>query len=135
MHSHLHGEIIQRLIKEFQFVEQGEYLRKGICPYCKKRELFTSIEKPYVLRCGRENKCGSEVIVKAHYDDLFSHWSERYLPTTKQPHAAAEAYLREGRGLDMALIAGCYTQESYHQKGLGTGRCVFPCPAAHTGSA
>lgn len=124
----LHTDIIKRLIADFQFKEQSGYLRQGVCPHCKKKELFTSLDKPYVLRCGRENKCGGEVIVKEHYADLFNNWSERYQRTEVNPHAAAEAYLREGRGLDTALIAGCYSQESYHQRGIGSATVRFALP-------
>lgn len=52
--------------------------------------------------------------------DLFESWSDRHPTTQENAHAAAEAYLSEGRDLDTALIAGCYKQESYHQKGMGT---------------
>lgn len=122
------SDIIKRLIADFQFKEQNGYLRQGICPHCKKKELFTSLDKPYVLRCGRENKCGGEVIVKEHYADLFDNWSERYQRSESRPHAAAEAYLREGRGLNTELIAGCYSQESYHQKGIGSATVRFTLP-------
>ena len=126
--ENLRTDIVKRLIADFQFKEQNGYLRQGVCPYCKKKELFTSLDKPYVLRCGRENKCGGEVIVKEHYADLFDNWSERYQRTETHPHAAAEAYLREGRGLDTALIEGCYSQESYHQKGAGSATVRFALP-------
>jgi len=126
--ENLRTDIVKRLIADFQFKEQNGYLRQGVCPYCKKKELFTSLDKPYVLRCGRENKCGGEVIVKEHYADLFDNWSERYHRTETHPHAAAEAYLREGRGLDTALIEGCYSQESYHQKGAGSATVRFALP-------
>lgn len=124
----LRTDIVKRLIADFQFKEQNGYLRQGICPHCKKKELFTSIDKPFVLRCGRENKCGAEVIVKEHYADLFDNWSERYQRTDAHPHAAADAYLREGRNLDIALIAGCYSQESYHHKGIGSATVRFALP-------
>uniref|UniRef100_A0A3B0MH21 Uncharacterized protein n=1 Tax=Arsenophonus endosymbiont of Trialeurodes vaporariorum TaxID=235567 RepID=A0A3B0MH21_9GAMM len=52
--------IISRLIADFHFKEQNGYLRQGVCPQCNKKELFTAIEKPFVLKCGRENKCGAE---------------------------------------------------------------------------
>ncbi|MDC9821021.1 toprim domain-containing protein [Pectobacterium polonicum] len=129
MNNELHKEIIKRLIAEFQFKEQEGYLRYGVCPHCHKKELFTSIEKPYVLKCGRENKCGAEIIVNAHYADLFNHWSERYPRTEASPCAAADAYLRESRNLDITRLAGCYTQESFHQKGMGTATVRFSLPS------
>ena len=126
----LQSEIIRRLIHDFQFKEQRGYLRQGVCPHCKKKELFTSLDKPYVLRCGRENKCGGEIVVKSLYADLFDNWSERYPSIPAQPHAAADAYLREARGLDITPLAGAYTQESYHQKGMGSATVRFALPDA-----
>lgn len=121
-------EIIRRLIEDFHFKPQGGYLRYGVCPQCKKKELFTSVENPWVLRCGRENKCGAEIITKELYSDLFNSWSERYAKTESQPNAAAEAYLREGRGLDVSALRGCFTQESYHDNGMGSATVRFTLP-------
>ncbi|HEN3438260.1 TPA: toprim domain-containing protein [Yersinia enterocolitica] len=128
MNNTVQPEIIRRLIHDFQFKEQKGYLRQGVCPHCKKKELFTSLDKPYVLRCGRENKCGAEIVVKALYADLFDNWSERYPAMSAQPHAAADAYLREARGLDIATLAGAYTQGSYLQKGMGSATVRFTLP-------
>jgi hypothetical protein len=33
--------------------------------------------------------------------------------TTTNPHAAADAYLKEGRGFDIPKLKGLYTQELY----------------------
>ncbi|EOU3079482.1 TPA: toprim domain-containing protein [Yersinia enterocolitica] len=128
MNNTVQPEIIRRLIHDFQFKEQKGYLRQGVCPHCKKKELFTSLDKPYVLRCGRENKCGAEIVVKALYADLFDNWSERYPAIPAQPHAAADAYLREARGLDIAPLADAYTQGIYLQKGMGSATVRFTLP-------
>ena len=86
----LRPEIIKRLVHDFKFKEQNGYLRSGICPECNKKELFTSMENPWVLRCGRENNCGADLSVKSLYPELFNSWSDRYESTPEQPFAAAE---------------------------------------------
>lgn len=120
--------IINKLIHDFQFKEQNGYLRQGICPQCKKKELFTSIEKPFVLRCGRENKCGAEFVVKELYPELFDNWSLHYPKTDNAPYAAADAYLQHARGLDIATLKGMYTEGSYHAGGLGSATVRFALP-------
>ncbi|HGJ5863625.1 MAG TPA: toprim domain-containing protein [Arsenophonus nasoniae] len=120
--------IISKLIQEFQFKEQNGYLRQGICPDCKKKELFTAIEKPFVLKCGRENKCGAEIIVKEIYPDIFDNWSAYHPKTQQAPNAAADAYLQQARGLDIAPLKGLYIESSYHAKGLGSATVKFALP-------
>lgn len=126
--SHLHELIIPELIHDFQFKVQNGYLRQGVCPECKKKELFTSVEKPFVLRCGRENKCGAEFIVKELYPSFFENWSARYPKTENNPHAAADAYLTQARGLDISGLKGLYTEGSYHADGLGSATVCFTLP-------
>ncbi|AZT32360.1 toprim domain-containing protein [Salmonella enterica subsp. enterica serovar Stanleyville] len=126
--KHIHKEIINRLVKDFQFEEQNGYLRKGVCPACHKKELFTSLANPWVIKCGRENKCGREILTKEHYSDLFNNWSERYIQSPASPHAAADAYLEHARGLETARIGGAYSQESYHSGGMGSATIRFSLP-------
>ncbi|ECF6076958.1 hypothetical protein FNH47_24065, partial [Salmonella enterica subsp. houtenae] len=64
MNVTIQQEVVRRLINDFSFKEREQYLQQGVCPACHKRELFTSIEKPWMLKCGRENKCGKEILVK-----------------------------------------------------------------------
>ncbi|EMK2701238.1 toprim domain-containing protein [Providencia rettgeri] len=120
--------IINKLIHDFQFKTQNGYLRQGLCPNCKKKELFTSIEKPFVLRCGRENKCGTELIVKELYPEFYDNWSTYYKKNELAPYAAADAYLKIARGLDIQLLKGLYTEESYHANGLGAATVRFTLP-------
>lgn len=120
--------LLPRLIHDFQFKEQNGYLRQGVCPNCKKKELFTSIEMPFVLRCGRENKCGAELIVKEIYPDIFDDWSAHYPKTQQAPNAAADAYLQHARGLDIAPLKGLYSESSYHTNGLGAATVKFALP-------
>ncbi len=113
MSEELLREVRDRL-SEFTFKERGGWLRQGVCPSCKQRELYTHADSPWVLKCGRLNNCGYEAHIKDLYPDLFDHWSKRYqAEPTKNPNAAADAYLSMARGFDLERIRGCYTQENY----------------------
>ncbi|EAB9069684.1 bifunctional DNA primase/helicase [Salmonella enterica subsp. enterica] len=125
MKATIQRDVVRRLIRDFEFKEKDKYLQQGVCPACHKRELFTSIEKPWMLKCGRENKCGKEILVKELYRDIFEDWSKRYQPTPETPNATAEAYLREGRGLDTSKLAGCYTQGTFIKNNLGSATVKF----------
>ncbi|EFG1052079.1 hypothetical protein BR311_002778, partial [Escherichia coli] len=81
MKSDIRKEIINRLIRDYNFKEENNYLRYGVCPQCGKKELFTSLERPYIVHCGRENKCGTDLLTKELYPDVFSSWSDRYIST------------------------------------------------------
>lgn len=132
MNPQLHRDITANLNRDFAFkTEASGYLRGGECPSCKKKELYTNAEKPWVLRCGRLNKCGAEFHVKELYEDLFSKWSERHPVTPSNPNAAADAYMRDGRGFDLAKVKGWYEQESYfdYELKIGSATVRFPLPA------
>ncbi|EEA3736348.1 toprim domain-containing protein [Salmonella enterica] len=116
MKSSISAEIIKRLIRDYKFKEENGYLRYGVCPECGKKELFTSIESPYIVHCGRENNCGVSLITKELYADLFASWSDRYISTKEEPYAAADAYLREARNIDAGKLKGSFTQERYTSK-------------------
>lgn len=81
MNATIQRDVVRRLVRDFEFKEKDKYLQQGICPACHKRELFTSIEKPWILKCGRENNCGHQVVVKELYSDIFEDWSKRYQDT------------------------------------------------------
>ncbi|MBW5819574.1 toprim domain-containing protein [Yersinia enterocolitica] len=119
MKSNTRAEIINRLVRDFNFKEKNGYLRYGLCPECGKKELFTSIEKPYVVHCGRENKCGTDLLTKELYPDVFSSWSDRHISTKNNPYAAASAYLREARNIDTMPLNGAFTQERYKDRESG----------------
>lgn len=139
---------VTRRLGEFGFKEEGtgpeRWLRKGVCPACGKRELYTKAEHPWVLRCGRLNNCGYESHVKDLYADLFSDWSKRARDqaaanpaTPPNPNAAADLYLAEARGFDIEKIRGWYTQEHYFDpeadngRGAGTATVRFPVGDAY----
>ena len=125
-------EVLAKLKAEFGFKEKGRYLQEGKCPACGKKELFTWADKPFVLRCGRENRCGETFPVKSRYPEIFDDWSKRHKATPEQPNAAADAYLQHARGFDLRGLRGCYTQESYHDRDLNisTATVRFPLPGA-----
>lgn len=128
MSSNIKHEIIKRLIRDFEFKERDRYLQNGKCPQCGKREMFTSIESPYVVKCGRENNCRHEIVTKEYYADLFNNWSDRYEATLEAPHAAADAYLSESRDLDISRFQGSYTQGSFVKNGMGSATVRFTLP-------
>jgi len=131
MNETLRNTILQRLKRDYKFRDtNGDWLRGGKCPACNAKELYIHVESPWVLRCGRLNKCGQEWSVKDLYDDLFDNWSERHKQTAEDPHAAARAYLRDARGLNITKLARCYTQEWHQNKKLSIGSATvrFPMP-------
>jgi Toprim-like len=69
--------------------------------------------------------------VKELYPDLFDDWSKRYERTDKDPNAAADAYLRQARGLNAVRLKGAYTQEHYQDKtrNIGSATIRFPITA------
>jgi len=125
-------EVTAKLKADYGLKEQGRYLRQGKCPACGKKELYTSADKPYVLRCGRENRCGQTFAVKTLYPEIFDDWSKRHVRTPQQSNAAADAYLAHGRGFDLSGLRGAYTQESYADRELNisTATVRFPLPGA-----
>lgn len=133
MEQRLHTDILARLDRDYAFKKHDQWLQKGACPACAKKSLFTHAEAPWVLRCGRANKCGAEYHIKELYPDLFERWSERHKPTPAQPNASADAYLRDARGFDPAKLAGWYVQESYWDRELKIGSATVRFPLANAG--
>jgi hypothetical protein len=138
MYPELHREVLPRLLNEFEFKEgkQG-FLQQGRCPSCGKKELYTNAENPWVLRCGRLNKCGEELHIKDLFPDLFASWSDRFpsknnpqTGTVENPNAAADAYMQHGRGFDVTLIDDWYSQGSYYcgKRDIGTATVKFALP-------
>lgn len=125
MNETIQQDVVRRLVRDFEFKERDKYLQQGVCPACRKRELFTSIEKPWILKCGRENNCAHQIVVKELYPDIFEDWSKRYQTTEDNPHAVAEAYLREARGLETEPLKGCFTQGAFVKDGMGSATVRF----------
>ncbi|GLS13626.1 toprim domain-containing protein [Hydrogenophaga electricum] len=107
----------------------GKFLQKGVCPRCRKKSLWTYAESPWVVKCERAAKCGAEFPAKELYPDYFDSWTDRFqkVEDTKpeaerNPHAAADAYLKLSRGFDIGRLAGLYTQEHYYDARADDGR-------------
>lgn len=131
MRDEIRNEVLANIKRDYRFAEpRGDWLQKGLCPQCGKKELYTAQTKPWVLRCGRANRCGWEGHVKDLYPEIFDNWSNRYEATEEQPNAAAEAYLIHARGLDMRLLRGSFAQEAYADmsRGMNSATVRFPLP-------
>jgi hypothetical protein len=134
MNPDLYHDVVRRLTADFAFKqnEDGRWLQQGRCPECGKTELFANAQGPWVIRCGRANRCGYSEHVKALYPDLFEKWSERYVCSPTNPSAAADAYLRFGRAFDLARIGGWYSQEQYYDAKLKAGSATVRFAIADT---
>ena len=130
MQEDLRAQVLQRIERDYGLKHRTgtDYMRGGKCIYCGKKELYTNHLKPWVLRCGRQAKCGRELNVKDVYDDLFDDWSKRHVRTETAPNAAADAYLQYSRGFDLAPLRGLYTQESYHDRTINQGTATVRFP-------
>ncbi len=128
MNPQLHTEIRQKLDRDFAFKTRGEYLRQGKCPSCGKKEVYARADAPWVLRCGRLNKCGAEFHVKELYPEVFESWGDRFKATPENPNAAADAYMSSARGFSLERINGWYTQESYFNHDIKEGSATVRFP-------
>ncbi len=130
MSADMQHDILRRLQADFGLKKRGDYMRGGLCPRCSKKTLWCVSEKPYGVRCDRIESCGYDESVKELYPDLFRTWSDRFKATPDNPHAAAIAYLRDERGLNVKALAGRFTQELYRDPDTGdtTATVRFPLP-------
>ncbi len=130
MDHKLREDVLQRLEADFglQHMAGTQYMRKGTCPQCNQRRLFSRYDQPWFIRCGREQKCQYMEPVKELYSDLFDDWSKRAPTTDDQPAASAKAYLTFARGFDVAMIEGWYTQENYFDRELNIGSATVRFP-------
>jgi hypothetical protein len=135
MRESLRQQVLQRIERDYGLKHRPgtEYMRGGLCPSCSKKELYTNHARPWVLRCGRQAKCGREVAVKELYDDLFDDWSRRHERTPTSPNAAADAYLHYSRGFELEALRGLYTQESFHDRKINEGTATVRFPLAKGG--
>ena len=93
--------------------DNDDYLQRGTCPQCGKKELFVSRAKPWVLMCNRGNKCGFSISVRDYMPELFENFIEKYPPTKSEPNLTADTYLALNRNFDLSLIRGFYEQASW----------------------
>ncbi|WP_033727742.1 toprim domain-containing protein [Pseudomonas cremoricolorata] len=131
----LRVEVLQRLTLQYGLkpISGTQYMRKGKCPNCGKSELYTRHDTPWFIKCGRQSKCGEQWHVKELFDDLFDDYSKRYPASHAEPHASGDAYLRNARGFDLALIGGWYTQDNYWDSKLGIGSATVRFALEHGG--
>lgn len=133
MNDQLRADILSRLQGDFDAEERGNFLRRIRCPSCGKREAFVGIDAPWMVKCGRENKCGGQFHVKELFPDLFDSWTERYanrdLKPGEQPTGTevADAYMSHGRGFSLLQIRGWYTQERFwdSKRNIGSATVRF----------
>jgi hypothetical protein len=128
MRDDLRHDVLKRLEADYGLKHRAgtKYMRKGECPKCRKREMYTHFDSPWMVICGRQEKCGHSLHVKDIYDDLFEDWSKRAPVTPDNPMATARAYLEFNRGFDWGLVGTWLTQESFfsreHNAGSATVR-------------
>ncbi|MEA9577290.1 toprim domain-containing protein, partial [Xanthomonas campestris] len=135
MQEDLRQQVLSRLERDYGLKHRSgtEYMRGGKCPSCSKKELYTHHLKPWVVKCGRQSKCGRELHVKDLYDDLFDDWSKRFQPTAAAPNAAADAYLQFSRGFDLAPLKGLYSQDSHYDRRISAGTATVRFPLVKGG--
>lgn len=129
------SKIVDTLKAKYRFRKaNARWLQEGQCPDCGEWELFTAAIDPKIVRCGRSNNCAFEISVRAALPDLFEDWSGRFKQTEEDPNAAADAYLRYERGLDISGLRGAFAQE-YIKGGdardgglFGSATVRFPLP-------
>lgn len=113
-------QIISGLKDQFRFrKDKGAWLQEGQCPGCQRWEAYCAAVEPKIVRCGRQENCGWEDTVRNLLPDLFEDWSKRFRITEERPNASADAYLEFERGLDLKLLDGSYTQETYQDPQTG----------------
>jgi Toprim-like len=125
----LQDEILKGLTAKFKFRKtKGDWLQEGTCPNCGKREAYCAATEPKIVRCGRADRCGWEDSVRNLLPDLFEDWSKLHRPTPAEPNATADAYLYHERGLDLRLLRGLYSQETFkdYQTGQTSAAIRFP---------
>ncbi|WP_313539708.1 toprim domain-containing protein [Sphingomonas sp.] len=132
MRDDLLKDVLANLKRDFGFKEKGAWLQEGRCEQCGKKEAYARADNPWVVKCGRQNRCGADTHVKDLYPELFENWSNRHKQSREEPNAAADAYLLHARGFDLAPLRGAFAQEWYRDQDLGlTSATVrFPLPGA-----
>jgi ssDNA-binding Zn-finger/Zn-ribbon topoisomerase 1 len=123
MREDLRHDILQRLESDYGLKHRSgtDYMRGGTCPNCNQKTLFTRFSAPWMVICGRPEKCKHTMPVKEIYNDLFEDWSKRAPVTNDQPNATARAYLEFGRGFRVEMISGWFSQDSYFSPEVNAG--------------
>ncbi len=110
-------EVKGKLMSEpFNMKQEQGNLRRGVCPSCSKKELWAKYaERPGVIYCSRESKCGYTATAKELFEELFDPKRiVRENPATQHnPNAPADAYMQQVRGFDLSMIKGWYQYQRY----------------------
>lgn len=115
--------IIDRLKAESpKAKEVNGYLRNIKCRTCGKNEAFTSLVKPWTVKCPREENCGDSRNAKELFPDLWERLSERFADSS-DPKAIASAYLRS-RGIDPSNID--FIQDRHNLDGVTYNTVSLP---------
>jgi hypothetical protein len=123
--SSLVTELVERLVADFGFRRQGDWLRYGRCPACGKPEAYFHQCNPYVVCCPRAIYCPEKrTYTRTLYPELFLTIARRHPPTTEEPDAPARAYLGS-RGLALGRLAGAYALGTWWVERDGKRRKVF----------
>lgn len=102
--------VAARLRSDYAMKHRGAWLRSGKCPSCGHRELYANATTPWVVRCGRLNKCAWEASAKELYPDAFERLADRYPSSSAEPNATADAYMSFVRGLPLETVRRWYRQ-------------------------
>lgn len=120
-------QIVDRLQNAFSMVVQNNILRRGVCPDCGKKTLWTWLDKPGRVQCDRTNNCNYSATTKDLFPDLYERINDKYKATNENPNATADAYLSLIRSFNTVKIKGWYEQGKYwHPNGdKGTATVRF----------
>jgi len=94
--------IIDGLKSDFQASESKGYLQQIKCLRCGERRAYTSKEKPFKIKCNRQNNCsGAEGVNYTEYlpDVRKGFYSKMSEPTPDDPHRLYRAYAQVRRGI------------------------------------
>lgn len=130
--SALDSAIIQEFCTKFGAKSQGggKRYKNGTCPSCSKKSFWIWSSDIYKARCDRTKNCNYEVTIRELFPYLFESYSKRYeAEMVTDAKAVAKAYLREERGLNLAVIGtNIFTQEAFMAGGNSTATVRFAMP-------
>ena len=107
--QHTARQICERLISDFGFRLEGDYLRGGRCPACQAPEAYVVTSRPWAVICPRENKCGVRTAVRTLSPEFSRALTAQPPAPGKDPLGAAKAYLAS-RGLNPERFEGWFEQ-------------------------
>lgn len=117
-----YSEVVHRLKADFGFKSvTSKFMSGGVCPSCKKKELFTDAFEPKGVKCSRASNCGHYETIRDLYPDLFENLTSKVPATEQDPNATAKAYLNHIRGFDLARMKGWYEQGVFYNAQTETG--------------